>query len=152
MGFDVLQVTFLALLQGFTEFLPISSSGHLILPSAILGWDDQGLAFDVAVHLGTLSAVIIYFWRDITSIFFAWCENIRGGEATDNSRLGWMIIVATIPVVILGLLLKDLVDEYLRSTVVIASSTIIFGLLLLYADLKSNKKVILKNRSWKPVC
>lgn len=149
MGFDVLQVTFLALIQGLTEFLPISSSAHLILPSAIFAWPDQGLAFDVAVHFGTLTAVILFFRQDISLIFMAWCRNVSGGTMTDNSRLGWMIIVATIPVVVAGLLLKDLVDQYLRSAFVIACTTIIFGLLLLYSDFKSNKTIQLKQMGWK---
>lgn len=124
----------LALVQGFTEFLPISSSAHLILPSAILGWEDQGLAFDVAVHVGTLAAVIIYFRREVVSLLSAFFASIFKGDRSKEAKLAWMILLATIPACLFGLFMKDFIELYLRSAWVIATTTIVFGLLLWYVD------------------
>ena len=133
---DWLQAIFLALIQGLTEFLPISSSAHLILTSKVLGWQDQGLAFDVAVHVGTLSAVLIYFRKEVAEMIVAWFGSIIGKGSNPNSRLAWAVIWGTIPVGLFGLFLEafDIVDNYLRSIPVIATTTIIFGLLLAYAE------------------
>ncbi|MGR6832422.1 undecaprenyl-diphosphate phosphatase [Aliivibrio wodanis] len=128
---------FLALLQGFTEFLPISSSAHLILPSAVLGWSDQGLAFDVAVHVGTLAAVIIYFRKEVVTLLTAWIGSITKKEHNKESKLAWLIILATIPAALCGLLFKDFIEVYLRSAWVIATTTIVFGLLLWWVDKNS---------------
>ena len=124
----------LALIQGLTEFLPISSSAHLILPSAVLGWEDQGLAFDVAVHVGTLAAVVIYFRKEVVTLLSAWLGSIVKKEHNKESKLAWLIILATIPACIFGLLMKDFIELYLRSAWVIATTTIIFGLLLWWVD------------------
>ena len=121
-------------MQGLTEFLPISSSAHLILVPALLGWEDQGLVYDVAVHFGPLFAVMFYFRNDIRQVLFAWFSSVSGGAATTESRLGWAVIIGTIPAVIFGLLIKDYVETVLRSPFVIAATTILFGLLLWYAD------------------
>lgn len=136
---SIIEIIVLALIQGFTEFLPISSSAHLILPSQILGWEDQGLAFDVAVHVGTLIAVVIYFRKEVADILGAWFKSFGKQGATENSKLGWWIILGTIPAAILGLAFKDLVEIYLRSAWVIATTTIVFGLLLWYADVKAKQ-------------
>lgn len=130
---DWLQVLLLALIQGLTEFLPISSSAHLILPAQLLGWQDQGLAFDVAVHFGSLLAVVSYFRNDLMQLSRAWFASWRG-TSSDDSRLVWLIGFATIPAGLAGLLGKDLVETQLRSTQVIAWATIGFGLLLGLAD------------------
>lgn len=124
----------LALIQGITEFLPISSSAHLILPSAIFGWEDQGLAFDVAVHVGTLAAVVIYFRKEVATLFAALFASIFKGERSKESKLAWMIVLATIPACIFGLLMKDIIELYLRSAYVLATTTIVFGLLLWWVD------------------
>lgn len=134
---DLLQTIVLALVQGITEFLPISSSGHLVLSSQVLGWPDQGLAFDVAVHLGTLIAVVAYFWRDIQSLLVAWLGQFAGRAADDQTRLAWQIIVATIPAGLVGLVFKDFIEENLRSTFVVAMTTIVFGVLLWFSDRKA---------------
>lgn len=131
---DLIQLVVLALIQGLTEFLPISSSAHLILLPLLTGWEDQGLVYDVAVHFGSLFAVMFYFREDIKQVLFAWFTSVSGGEQTANSRLGWAVILGTIPAVIVGLLLKDYIENELRSPLVIATTTIIFGLLLWYAD------------------
>ncbi|MEC6883588.1 undecaprenyl-diphosphate phosphatase [Photobacterium sp. NCIMB 13483] len=124
----------LALLQGLTEFLPVSSSAHLILPSEILGWSDQGLAFDVAVHVGTLLAVMIYFRKEVVTLLSAWLASIFKRQHNAESKLAWMIVISTIPACIFGLLMKDFIEMYLRSAWVIACTTIIFGLLLWWVD------------------
>lgn len=129
---DLVQAVILALLQGVVEFLPISSSGHLILVPAFLGWQDQGLAFDIAVHLGTLSAVVLYFKRDIRSMTVALFG--RSGAGAPEARLAWGIIVATVPLGIAGILMADLVAGVLRSPAIIAATTAGFGVVLWLAD------------------
>src|SRR5690606_20456136 len=132
--FDLLRATLLALVQGLTEFLPISSSAHLLLPTVVLGWEDQGLAFDVAVHLGTLLAVVGYFFRDLLGIAAGMSRQAMGKGTSAQARLGWYLILATLPVIVAGFLLKDFVDNYLRNGYVVAVATIVFGLLLWFAD------------------
>lgn len=131
---ELFQVVILALLQGLTEFLPISSSAHLILPSQLLGWQDQGLAFDVGVHVGTLIAVVLYFRHDLWQMFTAWCGSLQG-RRSQESNLAWLTILATVPALVAGLLLNELIDLHLRSILVIAGTTLIFGALLCWADL-----------------
>jgi undecaprenyl-diphosphatase len=131
---DTLHIIVLALIQGITEFLPISSSGHLILPSGLLGWPDQGLAFDVAVHVGTLLAVLTYFRQTIIDIASAWLTGFYKREQTPDSKLGWYIILATIPAGLAGLIFNDIIETHLRTTLVIALTTVFFGLLLGWAD------------------
>lgn len=126
----LLQLAVLAIVQGITEFLPVSSSGHLILTSQVLGWQDQGLSIDIAVHAGTLLAVIVYLWRDILRILGGLAEN--GAEST--RQLAGMIIVATIPVGIAGFVLHEVGQESLRDPEVIAWATLGFGILLFVAD------------------
>lgn len=131
---DILHIIVLAFIQGVTEFLPISSSGHLILPSGLLGWPEQGLAFDVAVHVGTLLAVVGYFRNDVINMTGAWCQSTFRGQHSDNSRIAWYVVLATIPAGLVGLLLGDVIETHLRSTLVIALTTIGFGLLLGWSD------------------
>lgn len=140
---DALQIVLLALIQGLTEFLPISSSAHLILPKELLGWPDQGLAFDVAVHFGSLIAVLTYFRREVGSMTAAWCLQFGSRGPSQDSHLAWMIILGTIPAGIAGLLFNDYIEANFRSGLVIAWTTVIFGLLLLVADQKKqlNKNV-----------
>ncbi|ETI58371.1 undecaprenyl-diphosphate phosphatase [Marinomonas profundimaris] len=128
------QIVFLALIQGLTEFLPISSSAHLILPAQLLNWQDQGLAFDVAVHVGTLIAIITYFRKDIVQIVVAWCLSLKGQQSTSDSRLAWWICLATLPACLAGLLFDDFISTHLRSVEVIAYTTIGFGVLLWLSD------------------
>ncbi len=131
---DLIQIIVLAIVQGLTEFLPISSSAHLILVPLILKWPDQGLAFDVAVHVGSLFAVLSYFRQTVRSLLQAWFGSLTGGKVSADSRLAWWVIFGTIPAVIFGYLFKDLIETDLRSPWVIAATTIGFGLLLLLAD------------------
>jgi len=127
----------LALIQGLTEFLPVSSSAHLILPSQLLNWPDQGLAFDVGVHVGTLIAVVFYFRKDVGNMLCAFLNSLRGRESVDG-KTAWFIIGATIPAFISGFLLHDLIDHFGRSLLVIAAATMIFGALLWFADTREN--------------
>lgn len=131
---ELTHIIWLALIQGLTEFLPVSSSAHLILVPQLLGWQDQGLAFDVAVHLGTLMAVIAYFRQDIVTLFFAWISSITQRVMTAEARLAWGVILGTIPAGLVGLAFKDVIEVHLRSPLVIAVTTILFGLLLWLAD------------------
>lgn len=133
---DILHAIFLALLQGFTEFLPVSSSAHLILVPKLLGWADQGLAFDVAVHVGTLGAVVLYFRRELGPMAQDWFRSLLTRKNTANSRLAWAVLWGTIPVGLAGLLLQGFIENNLRSELVIAAATIGFGLLLWVADVK----------------
>lgn len=137
---DLYQAIVLALMQGFTEFLPISSSAHLILvPQMVESWDDQGLAFDVAVHVGTLSAVMLYFRREITEMGVDWVNSLKSRKQTMNSRLAWAVLLGTIPVGLAGLIFKDYIELNLRSPTVIAITTIGFGLLLWFADITGKR-------------
>jgi undecaprenyl-diphosphatase len=131
---DWLHVVVLAIIQGITEFLPISSSGHLVLPAQLLGWPDQGLAFDVAVHVGSLLAVLWYFRHDVAKMISAWFLSVAGREQSGDSRLAWNVIIGTLPVGVIGLLCNDIVEQHLRGIGVIATSTIVFGVLLGLAD------------------
>jgi undecaprenyl-diphosphatase len=131
---DTIHAVWLALLQGLTEFLPISSSAHLILLPRLLHWTDQGLAFDVAVHLGTLSAVVVYFRHDVLRLFTAWLQSVIQRRVDADARLAWLVLLGTVPVVVGGLLLHDFVETALRSPLVIAAATIGFGLLLGWSD------------------
>jgi undecaprenyl-diphosphatase len=137
---SIWQAVLLAIMQGLTEFLPISSSAHLVLPSEVLGWPDQGLAFDVAVHIGSLLAVVIYFRKDISELVSAWFRSLLGQGVSNESKMGWAVIVATIPAGLAGLLFDSYIEANLRSIAVIATTTIGFGLLLGLADKKSFAK------------
>lgn len=131
---DSLQAIILAIVQGLSEFLPISSSGHLILTPHFLGWADQGLAFDVAVHVGTLFAVVAYFRRQLFAMTRAWFGSLAGGGLTPDARLAWCVIVGTIPVGIVGLLFSDLIEKMLRNPLFVAGTLSVFGLLMWLAD------------------
>jgi undecaprenyl-diphosphatase len=131
---DSLQAIVLAIVQGLSEFLPISSSGHLILVPHFLGWTDQGLAFDVAVHVGTLFAVVAYFRQQLFAMTRAWFGSLAGGGMTPDARLAWCVVLGTIPVGIVGLLFSDLIEKMLRNPLFVAGTLSVFGLLMWLAD------------------
>ncbi|MCP4224810.1 MAG: undecaprenyl-diphosphate phosphatase, partial [Actinomycetia bacterium] len=131
---DIIQVIVLALIQGITEFLPISSSAHLILPSELTDWPDQGLAFDIAVHAGSLTAVMVYFREDLVRFLKSFWGWLAHREYDVYVRLVGQVALATIPIVLMGLLLRDWIEEHSRSYYVIAATTIGFALLLWVAD------------------
>lgn len=129
------QLILLAVIQGITEFLPVSSSGHLILLPELTSLADQGQALDVSVHLGTLGAVILYFWRDVREAAGGVPRLVRGQLDTPGARLAFLLIVATIPAVVVGYLLKSSgVIDMLRSAFVIGWTMLIFGVVLWWAD------------------
>lgn len=132
---DGIQIVFLALIQGLTEFLPISSSAHLILAPMLFGYSDQGLAFDVAVHIGSLLAVITYFRTEVFDMTRDFFGSFRAGAPlTKNARMAWLIILATLPIMFFGKQFVSEIQTDLRSTLVIATSTIIFALPLYWWD------------------
>ncbi len=143
------QISFLSLLQGLTEFLPISSSGHLILPSELFGWQDQGLIFDVAVHVGSLIAVVLYFYVQLLELLIGFVRSLIKREQTEASKLAWLLILATIPVGIAGFILNDVVELYSRSMLVIAISSIFFSLLLYFSDKPKPVTLAVHELTWK---
>ncbi|MEN8820118.1 MAG: undecaprenyl-diphosphate phosphatase [Abyssibacter sp.] len=143
-----LQILVLALVQGVTEFLPISSSAHLILVPVLLGWQDQGLAFDVAVHVGSLIAVVGYFWRDVWSVSRGTLGWVGGRGMNPDARLGLLVVLGTIPAGLAGLLFNDWIEAYLRSPLVIAATTIGFGLLLWWADTRRGARAV-EHMTWR---
>lgn len=148
---SLVQIIVLALVQGFTEFLPISSSAHLILVPVISNWQDQGLAFDVAVHVGTLSAVMWYFRNDIVRMTADWFESVMKRQLVGESKLAWAVIWGTIPVGLAGLIFHDFIDSQLRSPLVLAWATIGFGLLLWIADVTAKRQRDEHTLNWKDV-
>lgn len=139
------QIIVLAIVQGVTEFLPISSSGHLILVPKLLHWQDQGLVVDVMVHVGTLFAILIYFWRDVARIVRGAFELLKG-KVTDDGRLAIYIVLATIPAVAFGIFLKQLgYTDLERNVAVVAWNTILYGILMLVADMVGSQNRTLSN-------
>lgn len=128
------QIAVLALIQGITEFLPISSSAHLVLVPTLTGWPDQGLMIDVAVHLGSLGAVLVYFRSDVGSMLKGSLRALAGGRPDPGARLLVLIGFATIPVVTAGLILKLMTGNGLRSVVLIGIASLLFGILLYVVD------------------
>lgn len=139
----------LALIQGVTEFLPVSSSGHLILLPQLTGIEDQGQAIDVAVHVGTLGAVVLYFWRDVALGLSGIPRLLRGKIDTPGSKLAFLLAVATVPVIIAGVVLKLTgLDDAMRSIKVIGWAMLLFGLVLYWFDQKgANEKTA---TDWSP--
>jgi undecaprenyl-diphosphatase len=148
---DFVQIIALALLQGLTEFLPISSSAHLILLPILANWQDQGLAFDVAVHVGTLAAVVYYFRRTLRTLINDWWQSVVQRQRVGESHLAWAVGFGTIPVGLAGLLLGDVIETALRSPLVIAVTTILFGLLLGWADWQGKRQRQEQQIGWKDV-
>ncbi len=148
---DILQIIVLAIVQGFTEFLPVSSSAHLILVPAFTQWADQGQAFDVALHIGSLMAVVAYFRTDLKNMIIAWFSSLQTRRQTPDSRLAWAVIFATIPAGLVGLIFKDYIELNLRGAEVIATTTIIFGLLLWFADWIGKRNRDEHAMTWKDV-
>jgi undecaprenyl-diphosphatase len=128
-----IQILVLAIIQGLTEFLPISSSGHLILVPAVAGWPDQGLAIDVAAHVGTLIAVLIYFWRDIGRMAGG-VVRLATGRFDSGARLAGLLLIGTVPALIAGYLIDRYFIEVIRHVAIVGWTLIGFGILLWVAD------------------
>lgn len=152
-----LQAVVLALVQGITEFLPISSSAHLVLVPYLFGWPDQGLGFDVATNTGTLVAVMAYFRRELLALTSAGLRSLAprsrtsGSQAprlTEDARLAWAVALGTIPVAVAGLLAYDWVASAARSPTIVAATSIGFGLLLWWADQAGSRRRELESLSW----
>ena len=133
---DFLKAVFLGVLQGLTEFLPISSSAHLRIFPELFGWGDPGAAFTAVIQIGTELAVVIYFRKDIWRIGSSWVRSLYNPElrGTLDSRMGWFIIVGSLPIVILGVLLKDVIERDFRNLWIIGSTLIVLGIVLGIAD------------------
>jgi undecaprenyl-diphosphatase len=136
---DSLHIVILALVQGLTEFLPISSSAHLVLLPQFLHWPGHGLVFDVAVHIGSLIAVLYYFRVEVRGMLKSWLCSLAGGEADKDSLLAWWVIIGTIPAVLIGFLAQGPIEENLRSPWTVALASIGFGLVLWMADASSRR-------------
>ncbi len=146
---DYLQISVLSLIQGLTEFLPISSSAHLQLPALLLAWPDRGIAFDIAVHLGTLFAVVFYFRRDLRQLIVASLAQLSGRDISDHyrhdARMTSFLLIASIPAGISGLLLYDLIAMYGRNAQLIAATSILFALLMWWVDRNGNQKLSMED-------
>lgn len=144
------QIIVLAIVQGLTEFLPVSSSGHLLLIPALTGWEDQGIVTDVMVHVGSLFAVIAYFWRDFLSLLRGTSELLRG-RMTDNAKMALYIAVATIPALAFGAWLK-LSGHYesIRGVEIVAWNAIVFGILLYVADVVGKRTRVMEDMKMSP--
>jgi undecaprenyl-diphosphatase len=141
---NLLNAIILGIIQGLTEFLPISSSAHVQIVQQLLGLGSmpkpQLTAFIATIQLGTEAAVLIYFWKDLVRIFKAFLASIFGGKKTQDSKMGWLIIIGSIPVVVIGLAFKDLIENQLRNLWVISFTLIFFGILLAVADRLGKKQ------------
>lgn len=129
-----LQIIVLGLVQGVTEFLPISSTAHLVVVPFLTGWEDQGLIFDIAVHMGTLLALLVYFRNDVVNMIIGFFQMLFGRWKTPEARLLQLLIIATVPIGIGGLFFKDFVANEARNLALLGSTSIIFGLLLGWVD------------------
>ena len=137
---DSLQIFLLAVVQGLTEFLPISSSAHLVLVPKLFDWPDQGLVFDVAVHIGSLIAVVFYFRVEVRRMLVAWFGSLLGRPANQDSLLAWWVIIGTLPVMVAGYLLHVVIETHLRAAWVVAAASIGFGLLLWLGDALGSRR------------
>ena len=133
---DLLKAVVLGIIQGLTEFLPISSSAHLRIFPELFGWGDPGAAFTAVIQIGTELAVLIYFRKDIWRIGSAWVRSLFQPEyrGTLDSRMGWFIIVGSLPIVVLGVLLKDVIERDFRNLWIIGTTLIVLGIILGIAD------------------
>jgi undecaprenyl-diphosphatase len=141
---DALQAIVLGIVQGLTEFLPVSSTAHLRIVPAFLGWDDPGAAFTAVVQLGTLAAVLVYFRRDLWNIASAWVRSVLAGERAPqdpDARLAWYIILGTVPIAILGLAFKNPIEDQFRTLELVGSALVLFSFVMLRAE-----AVSLRNR------
>ncbi|WP_042542809.1 undecaprenyl-diphosphate phosphatase [Leucobacter komagatae] len=148
----IFEAIILGIVQGLTEFLPVSSSAHLRVTSELLGIGDAGAAFTAITQIGTEAAVIVFFWRDIVRIIGRWFKSLSGKTVPRNdpdAKMGWWIILGTIPIVVLGLLFQDAIESTLRSLWFTAISLIVFGLLLGVADRVGSKMRPIETLTWK---
>lgn len=138
---DLVQAVILGIVQGITEWLPISSTAHLRVVPALFGWDDPGSAFTAVIQLGTILAVVIYFWSDLVRYIGGWLKSIFGGpKGTVEAKMGWGVFVGTLPILFAGYFGREWITGPLRSLNVIAGSLIVFGLIMYVADRLASQK------------
>ncbi|PZU42201.1 MAG: undecaprenyl-diphosphatase [Arsenicicoccus sp.] len=148
---DLMSAVVLGIVQGLTEFLPISSSAHVSIVGRLLGQDDPGAAFTAITQLGTEAAVLLYFWRDIVRIVRAWFASLAGRIARNDpdAVLGWWVILGTFPIGILGLLLQDWIETDLRSLWITATMLLVFALVILAAERVATQRKELRDLTWR---
>lgn len=148
---DYLTAVILGLVQGLTEFLPISSSAHISIVGQLIGQDDPGAAFTAITQLGTETAVLIYFWRDITRIIRQWCLALvrKVPQSDPDVRMGWLVIVGSIPIGVLGLVFKDQIETGLRSLWITATMLLVFALVIMAAERVGRQERELTELTWK---
>ena len=147
---ELLAAAILGILQGLTEFLPISSSAHLILVPWFLDWQPGGVAFDVSLHVGTAVAVLSFFWKDWICLARELIAGLRQGSPLGNHqrRLAWFLVVGTLPAVAVGLAFEETVETQLRSPLITVFTLVFFGALLLFAEMKSKQNRTLEMYTW----
>ena len=148
---DFLTATVLGLVQGLTEFLPISSSAHVSIVGRVMGQEDPGAAFTAISQLGTEAAVLVYFWRDIVRIVRAWSGSLAGRvpRSDPDALLGWWVIVGTVPIGVLGLLLQDWIEEEFRSLWITATMLLVFAFVILAAERWGRQRRELSQMTWR---
>lgn len=146
-----LEAIVLAIVQGLTEFLPISSSAHIRIAGLAMGMEDPGATFTAIIQIGTELAVVVYFWRDIVRIITRWFQSLTGKVPRNDpdARMGWLIIIGSVPIVLLGVLFQDLIRTQFRSLWIIAVSLIVFGIILGLADVLARRVKTLEHLNWK---
>lgn len=144
---DLVEAVVLGVVQGLTEWIPISSTAHLRIVPALAGWPDPGAAFTAVIQLGTLAAVLVYFWKDLKNIAVSWGRSLVAGPIakTPESQMGWAILAGTVPVVVLGLIFSKQIKTELRSLNVIAYALILMGIVMWIADRYSGGRKRLKD-------
>lgn len=147
---DLVRAVILGVIQGLTEFLPISSSAHLAIFPKLVGWGDPGAAYTAVIQIGTETAVILYFWKDIRRIATAWLRGLASAPARQHPdyRLGWFVIVGSMPIVLLGIALKDVIENDFRNLWVIGTTLVGMGLVLGFADRVGRKTARLESLHW----
>lgn len=148
---DFFTAIILGLVQGLTEFLPVSSSAHVSIVGRLLGQEDPGAAFTAITQLGTEAAVVIYFWHDITTIIRKWFLSLAGKVAKNDPdvRMGWLVIIGTIPIGLLGILFQDTIETSLRSLWITATMLLVFALVILAAERFGTQERELTDLTWK---
>ena len=146
----LLQALILGIVQGATEFLPVSSSGHLVLFPAFLGWDSPSLVFDTTVHLATLIAVVAVFWRDILTLIVSWWRGLIKGRPFESteSRLAWWVIVGTVPGVLAGFLLEDIFESFFASPPAAGGFLLLTAVLLVLAEVLGRRQRDITTVTW----
>ncbi len=148
---SILEAIVLGIVQGLTEFLPISSSGHILIVPAFFGWEDPGTAFTAVIQLGTMAAVLLYFRKDLWSIASTWVRSLREKELRSHhdAKMGWYLIIATIPISVFGLAFQDSIENGARDLYLTGTMLIVFGLVLEAADQVAKRDREIEKATWK---